>query len=156
MIRTLGRNGPKIIQVEITVPPAVYEPTDTELSLQQLKDDLNELQTHIAQKKGLDGAMWDNVKDLLKKGGKVLTKVKDKIKDVARPAQVELPQKMYEELETIIQILLALVDAMHNANSQSTDPDPASTSTESTSGDKTIQDENAAPSMVYVIRRNCT
>lgn len=165
MIKTIGRGGPKVIQLDIKVPPPIYEPTEEELKIMQLRDDMNQIQERVARGE-LDG-IWDQAKDMLYKAKKAMNKItggKDTEEESEKPrhyetpvhhpvvapphASVELPAKLYEELELIINLLIALVNAMNNANAQTQDAD----STPSPP-DETPQAETASP-MVYVIRRS--
>lgn len=144
MIRTLGRNGPKVIQVDMAPPPPpACEQHEVSAEILQLHDDMDKLHQFIAQKGGLDG-VFDFAHKMIDKAKAFKEAATQKAKQVVHPNKVELPDKLYNELEAIVGILIRLVDAMVAANGQPAPDDPATGAQASAAA--------APPQMIYVIR----
>jgi hypothetical protein len=137
MIRTLGRNGPKVIQVDMAAPPPpACEQHEVGAEILQLHDDMDKLHQIIAQG-DLDG-VFNFAHKMIDKAKAFQEAVTQKAKQVVHPNKVELPDKLYAQLEAITNILIHLVEAMVAANSQAGPDDPATGA--------------RAPPLIYVIR----
>ena len=145
MIRTLGRNGPKVIQVDMAPPPPPSdEQHEASAGILELHDDMDKLHQIIAQKGGLDG-VFNFAHKMIDKAKAFQEAVTQKTKQVVvHPNKVELPDKLYTELETIIKILVRLAEALMAANSETGPDDPATGAQASSAA--------APPQMIYVIR----
>jgi hypothetical protein len=144
MIRTLGRNGPKVIQVDMAPPPSACELHEVSAEILQLHDDMDKLHQIIAQKGDLDG-VFNFAHKMIDKAKAFQEAVTQKNKQVVvHPNKVELPDKLYTELETIIKILVRLAEALMAANSETGPDDPATGAQASPAA--------APPPMIYVIR----
>jgi hypothetical protein len=147
MIKTLGKNGPKVIQVDMTAPQPVHEPTEGELQILELHNDLERLQQIIARGE-MDGK-FDQAKEMIKKAQKFMVKKVQNFKQAMQPkVTVDLPDKLYDELEAILDILIHLVQAITSAGGQA-GPDDTNGPQQSSSA----ADVQEAPGpLVYVIR----
>jgi hypothetical protein len=145
MIKTLGRNGPKVIQVDMAPPPpSGDERHEVSAEILQLHDDMDKLHQIIAQKGDLDG-VFDFAHKMIDKAKAFQEAAKQKAKQVVHPNKVELPDKLYAELEAIINVLVRLAEALMAANSQAGPDDPVTGTRASTAA-------AAPPQMMYVIR----
>ena len=147
MITSQGKNGPKIIHVDIVRPLPVIVPTETELETKALHAELDLIEEAIKQGAELDGII-DRAKEAYKKAKAQIKKVKDAATEKAKKvinkakggdsshhevkggdkahhdnsqhphpagqATIQLPEKLYKDIEDIDDVMKRLLDVLLN------------------------------------------
>ena len=137
MISSQGKNGSKIIHVDIVVPPTVHEHMEEELELLAVSQELDQL-ADLAARGEVDAGFFDKakavvkkVKDATNKAKETVKKYKDKVfkkpdyKEVpedkthhasSAPAPqhvvVDFSDKYYTHMENMVKALVKLIESM--------------------------------------------
>ena len=168
MITSQGKNGAKVIHVDIVVPQSGPEHTDDELELMAIGQELDRLAGDLSVDE-LDAGVFDKVKAVVKRAKDAATKAKDHvIKKISNagassthpPGQmvVEFSAKYYEHMDKMTQAVAALVEALvkiqiNNQSQQAAQEDQQQAQTGDTAAaEDTSQNGTAAP-LYYMIER---
>lgn len=142
MITSRGKNGAKIIHVDIEIPPPTYEQTEEEIQMNEIDQVLSRLENALTERaisndgEGEDISIegyFDDAKEAFRKFKESAKNFKDKAADKIKKASkiipgllpnsatgmpskvtVELPEKYYEQMERIIAIFQVLVETLVN------------------------------------------
>jgi hypothetical protein len=133
MITSRGKNGAKIIHVDIEIPPPMEEQTEEELQMSEIDQILTRLEGVLllgdppGEETNIEG-YFDDAKEAFRKFKESAKNFKDKAADKIKRASkilpplpgsqskvtVELPEKYYDQMERIIAIFQMLVETMVN------------------------------------------
>ena len=137
MISSQGKNGSKIIHVDIVVPPTVHEHMEEELELLAVSQELDQL-ADLAARGEVDAGFFDKAKAAVKKVKEATDKAKEAVKKYKdkvfkKPDYKEVPEdkthhassapapqhvvvdfsdKYYTHMENMVKALVKLIESM--------------------------------------------